>query len=152
MSIIRAYRQEDQSAVLDIWLAASRVGHPFFSEAELLRQYGIVRDQYLHAAEIWIAENETGPAGFIAMLGPMIGALFVAPEQHGKGIGSQLISAMQKKYGEIEVGVLQPNASAHHFYCNCGFVEFAREETTEVNPPQTVILMRLGGAGKSQAH
>ena len=36
---IRAYRDDlDRDRLAEIWLAASRVGHPFLSETELLDQ------------------------------------------------------------------------------------------------------------------
>lgn len=143
--VIRTYEQADQNALLEIWLNASRAGHPFFAEEELMRQYEIVREHYLPVAEIWMAEDESGPAGFIAMLGSMVGALFVDPKRHGQGIGTQLIRAMQDRHGTLEVGVLQPNAAARRFYSKLGFVEYGQEENTDVIPQQTVILMRLGG-------
>ena len=95
--IVREYHEQDREALLDIWLQASRVGHPFFTEAELVRQREIVREKYIPMAEMWMAEEDGVLLGFIAMLGSMIGGLFVLPSVQGKGVGRFLVGAMAEK-------------------------------------------------------
>ena len=59
---IRAYSPTDCDRLADIWLEASRVGHPFLSEADLLDQQVKVRNIYLPQAENWVVELDGKPA------------------------------------------------------------------------------------------
>jgi putative acetyltransferase len=138
---IRNYRTEDGEAVLDIWLKASRAGHPFFSEEELLRQYDLVKHHYLPIAEMWVYDSGT-VQGFIGMLGTTIGGLFVHPQASGKGIGTRLIRHIADLRGPLSVEVFSANTRAISFYRRCGFIECERSINTDVVPQQELIIMR----------
>lgn len=140
-AIIRSYRAEDRDRLVDIWLAASRVGHPFLGEERLLAQLEMVRDTYLPMADNWVAEIDGRPAGFIGLLDSFIGGLFVDPEIHGVGIGRGLIEHAAKRLGHLDVGVYADNASAVEFYRRRGFVETSRQETDDEGLPFAVIHM-----------
>ncbi|MFV0349651.1 MAG: GNAT family N-acetyltransferase [Halodesulfovibrio sp.] len=137
---IRPYRPEDAESVLDIWLQASRAGHPFFSEEELLRQYDLVKNHYLPVAEMWVYDSGT-VQGFIGMLSTTIGGLFVHPQAAGKGIGAQLIRHVADQRGPLTVEVFSANTRATSFYQRCGFVECERSMNAEVVPHQEFIIM-----------
>ncbi|WBF66924.1 GNAT family N-acetyltransferase [Desulfovibrio subterraneus] len=138
---IRNYRTEDGEAVLDIWLKASRAGHPFFSEEELLRQYDLVKNHYLPVAEMWVYDSGT-VQGFIGMLGTTIGGLFVLPQASGKGIGARLIRHVADMRGPLTVEVFSANTRAFSFYRRSGFIECERSINMEVVPHQEFIIMR----------
>ncbi len=69
MITIRDYVPGDKDAVLEIWLHASRVGHPFLGEAALSEQNIQVRDKYLEVSKIIVAERAGDVAGVIGLPG-----------------------------------------------------------------------------------
>lgn len=142
---IRPYTSSDSTAVLDIWLAASRVGHPFFSEQELQRQKHLVEHHYLPVAEMWVYEQQ-GVLGFIGMLGTTIGGLFVLPAHFRRGIGAALIRHVAALKGPLAVEVFTANTEAQAFYARCGFTAHDRTVNTDVTPHQELIVMRQPGA------
>lgn len=140
--IIRPYRNEDRDPVLDIWLAASRLGHPFLGEDELAAQRRLVRDVYLPKAETWIAAGNSIPLGFIGLLGNFIGGLFVDPEAGRRGIGTALVDHALGIKGTLEVEVYAANTVAVPFYRSRGFVEIARRAHDDEGRPFELIRMR----------
>lgn len=159
---IRPYAPHDADAVLDIWHAASRVGHPFLSDQELQRQRDVVREVYLTAAEIWVAtalpgcgasfgsetagfpvdEEQTTVLGFIGLLESFIGGLFIAPWAHRRGTGGALVRHAATLKGELTVEVFAANTGALAFYQRCGFVETGRRLNDDPHCPFPLVQLR----------
>ena len=116
----------DRERLLDIWLAASRVGHSFLSEADLAAQMQLVRDVYLPKAENWVIAADGGPVGFIGLLDSFIGGLFIDPAFHGRGLGKTLILHAARLKGALDVELYAANQSAYRFYQRAGFEETGR--------------------------
>lgn len=142
---IRPYDLRDQEQALSVWLEASRVGHPFLGEEVLAQQQVLVRDVYLPEAETWVADEDGRIIGFIGLLDDLVGGLFVAPDQHGKGVGRALIKHASDLKGSLTVEVYAANPMAPDFYRRCGFVEFERKDHDDEGRPLELIRMRLGG-------
>lgn len=123
---IRLYRPEDRSRLLAIWRAAAEIGHPFFTSRQLDEQQQLVGDVYLPKAETWVALSGAGPAGFIGLLDDFIGGLFVAPENHGTGVGRRLVACALERRGTLELDVYALNEGALGFYRRLGFTEISR--------------------------
>lgn len=141
---IRPYEARDRDQTLSIWLAASRVGHPFLGEEILAEQQVLVRDVYLPNAETWVADDHGQVVGFIGLLGDFVGGLFVAPERHGSGVGRNLIEHAFGLKGALTVEVYAANPIAPDFYRRCGFVEIGRKDHDDEGRPFPLIRMRLG--------
>lgn len=140
---IRAYRDDlDRDRLAEIWLAASRVGHPFLSEAELLEQLAQVRDIYLPQAENWVVEDEAGQIGFIGLIDDFIGGLFVDPTAHGGGYGKALVLHAVALKGTLDVEVYAANAAAIAFYRRLGFLEVSRGRQEEKSASHEIVRMR----------
>jgi SAM-dependent methyltransferase/ribosomal protein S18 acetylase RimI-like enzyme len=138
---IRPWRPEEGERLLAIWLAASRIGHPFLGEARLLEQQQLVRDTYLPMADNWVAAIDGQVVGFIGLIENFIGGLFVDPDIHGAGIGRALVEDAAARLGPLEVSVYADNQAAVDFYRRRGFVETARKETDDEGLPLAVIEM-----------
>jgi putative acetyltransferase len=138
---IRPYDVRDRDQVLSVWLAASRVGHPFLTEDDLERQQTLVRDVYLPKAETWVAEEGGRIHGFIGLLGNFIGGLFVNPDRHGLGIGRALVEHAARLKGHLAVDVYAANPIAPSFYHRCGFIETGRKEWDDEGRPFELIRM-----------
>jgi ribosomal protein S18 acetylase RimI-like enzyme len=132
----------DADACLAIWRAASRVGHPFLSEADLDADAGLVREVYLPAARITVAEERGRVVGFLALLEGLIGGLFVDPAAQGRGVGRALVRAAAAEIGALEVEVYAANAGARAFYARLGFVETGRRDRDDRDRPLPLVRMR----------
>ena len=139
---IRAYCAADRDRLAQVWLEASRLGHPFMSEADLLDQQVKVRDIYLPQAENWVVELDGEPAGFIGLIEGFIGGLFVDPAAHGHGLGKALVLHAVVLKGALELEVYAENEMAVGFYLKLGFVETLRRDADDEGRPQEVIRMR----------
>jgi putative acetyltransferase len=139
---VRAYCAADRDRLAQVWLEASRIGHPFMSEADLLDQQVKVRDIYLPQAENWVVELDGKPAGFIGLIEDFIGGLFVDPAAHGHGLGKALVLHAVALKGALELEVYAENEMAGGFYRKLGFVETFRRDADDEGRPQEVIRMR----------
>lgn len=124
--MIRAYRSDDLNPVLDVWQAASEVGHPFLTDDFLASERQSIARDHLPSAETWVWEADGKISGFIALLGDEIGALFVEPALHGEGIGKSLVDHARDLRGRLEVEVFAANKIGLSFYRRYGFVENER--------------------------
>lgn len=138
---ITRYQPHEVEHLLAIWLAASRVGHPFLSEEDLAAQHALVRDVYLPQAEMWVIRRGDEIAGFIGLLGNVIGGLFIDPALHGQGLGRALIERARRLKGRLAVEAYEANAGAVGFYRQCGFVEVGRRERDDEG--RALPLIRL---------
>lgn len=139
---IRPYRADaDLEPCLAIWRAASEAGHPFLGAGALDDDEPLVRDVYMPAAEVWVADAG-GPVGFIALLDGFVGGLFVAPGRHGEGIGRALVEHAAALRGALTVDVYEENVAAQRFYRRAGFVETGRRAEDDRGRPHALVSMR----------
>ncbi|RCK47623.1 acetyltransferase [Thalassospira profundimaris] len=139
---IRPYEPQDCEQLLEIWLAASRLGHAFLGESTLLDQCAIVRDVYLPQAENHVALSGQTPVGFIGLLDCFIGGLFVDPAFHGKNIGRSLVEHVSPLKPWLELEVYAANPLAAPFYRKLGFREISRRANDDEGRPFELIRMR----------
>ncbi len=134
--MIRKYETADTAALIEIWSAANKVGHPFLDDDFVTQVAQDMRDIYLPNAETWVFEHDQKPAGFIALVGDEIGGLFLDPELHGKGFGKALVDHAVKLRGSLSVEVFEKNKIGRRFYGLFGFVEvdrYCHEPTNEIS-------------------
>jgi GNAT superfamily N-acetyltransferase len=124
-----------------LWRAASEAGHPFLDAATLDADAVVIRDTYMPAAEITVAERDGAVIGFIALLGDLVGGLFVDPAAHRSGAGRALIEEALRQKGRLEVEVYEANAGARAFYAACGFSPTGRRDTDDHGRAQPLIRM-----------
>lgn len=145
---LRPYTPADIDACAAIWRAASEAGHPFLTSDDLDADAVLVRDVYFPQAEITLACDGARPVGFVAMIGSFIGALFVAPDQHRRGIGRMLVAAVAQMYGPLTVEVYAENAGARRFYRALGFTETGRRDVDDCARAHALVRMEQSGAGQ----
>ena len=120
--MIRPYSPDDIESVLDIWESASRVGHPFLSDSFLIEGREKIRRVYMPMAATWIFEEGGTPVGFISLIGDEVGALFVDPAVHRRGVGRALMDFAKLQRTALELDVFVKNPVGRAFYEECGFV------------------------------
>jgi putative acetyltransferase len=137
--VIREYEAGDLDGLLEVWYEASRVAHPFLSEDFLDAERRAIPEQYLPIAETWVYEDGGRVVGFIALIGDVVGAIFVAPERHGRGIGRALMDHARASRDHLDVEVFKANAIGRAFYDAYGFEVVGERMHEETGHP----LLRL---------
>lgn len=133
--MIRTYKSEDLSALMDIWYQASTLAHPFLEDDFVEQVKKDMAEKYLPNSEILVFEQDLTITGFIAMFGNEIGGLFVHPTHHSKGIGTQLVKEVQQNMPLLEVEVFSENSIGRSFYDKYGFItlkEYTHEPTNRL--------------------
>jgi len=119
--MIRKYRESDIETILYIWYQASLLAHPFLDAAFLEKEAQNIRDIYMPNTQTWVYEKDQKISGFIAMMGNEVGAIFVHPDFHGQGIGTQLMHYVAQFHAMLEVEVFEKNVIGRAFYDKYGF-------------------------------
>lgn len=120
--MIRPVRLDEMGHLLALWLDSTTLAHPFITPDYWQESLPVVRDTYLPHAETWVSARQNTLDGFISIIDQQfIGALFVAPDRMGKGIGRELIAHAQQRFAWLSLEVYQKNLRAVHFYHARGF-------------------------------
>lgn len=140
--VLRPLGDGDVEAVLDVWERASRVGHPFLSDAFLAEERGRLVDRWLPASETVVAADDGAVVGFVSLVGDEVGGLFVDPDRHRQGIGRRLLAHAVIGRDRLELGVFEHNVGARRFYAALGFVEVGPSDDEPVEG-HVEVRMRL---------
>jgi putative acetyltransferase len=144
MISIRPARLSDKDTLFEIWLRAVRATHHFLSEADIDFYSRLVHTDYLPHAVLWVAVDDADqPLGFMGMTEDKIDALFVAPEQHCKGLGRALVENARRMAPKLSVDVNEQNEAARSFYRQMGFREIARSERDDNGHVFPIVHLRL---------
>ena len=119
--MIRKYGAEDLAELLDVWYEAAQLAHPFWTHDFFEQERRNISQEFLPVAETWVFESEGLVVGFIALLGNEVGGIFVAPTQHGQGIGRALMDHARASRDHLELEVFEANEIGRAFYDAYGF-------------------------------
>lgn len=139
---IRQANTNDFGALTEIWFNASVKAHDFIPEKYWKNNKVQMHDTYLPMSEVYLAEDLTNIYGFIALVENTIAAIFVSPEQQGKGVGKLLINHAKGIRSHLELNVYQQNTSSIRFYESVGFKVL--EETFDSKTQTKEFLMQWG--------
>ncbi|HPI97728.1 MAG TPA: GNAT family N-acetyltransferase [Synergistales bacterium] len=137
--MIRAYDQTDIDQVLNIWLDASIKAHNFIDKGFWESKVIDMREIYLPGSEIFVFEEDEIVKGFVALCGDTLAAIFVSPNEQGKGIGKQLIDRTKEVRRNLNLTVYKDNRDSIEFYKKCGF-KVTREQI-DVHTGHVEIVM-----------
>jgi len=141
--LLRPYRATDLEAVLQVWADASRVAHSFLDHNFFEQERSSIAREHLPKADTRVAVIGNRVVGFIALLGNEVGALFVLPEYHGRGIGRTLVDRASEMHAVLEVDVFSKNSIGLDFYRHYGFVKFAEKRHRPTG--QGMLCLRYAG-------
>ena len=145
--IIRPHTVQDHAAIVEVWMAASRIATPFLSERFMAEERERIRSMWLPRAETWVAEHEGAVAGFISLIGHEVGGLFVHPDHQGRGIGRALMDHAVRLRGSLFLDVFEDNAIGRRFYDRYGF-RLVREHVHE-ETGRNQLRLTYGEGGES---
>ncbi|MGW4094671.1 GNAT family N-acetyltransferase [Nocardia sp. NPDC004750] len=139
---IRPYRPADEETVVGLWSRATRIAHPFFTDAGTGERERKLREIYLVHADHWVAETPAhGVVGLLGMLENKIGGLFVDPPAQKTGIGRQLVAHALHLHPTVTLDVFELNTTARAFYTHLGFREITRHLDPDTN--HTLITLEI---------
>lgn len=146
---IRPGTTHDLPALTAIWRRSVEATHEFLTPSDIDILEPEAR-QGLAVLELWVAEVDGIAAGFLAMQGNTMEALFIDPEHTGKKLGTEFIAHAQKIRGsnaELRVDVNEQNPAARGFYLSQGFREVGRSETDSAGRPWPLLHLVREPAG-----
>ena len=149
MYVIRQYQNSDLEAVLLAYESASKLAHPFLDEDFIAKVMKDIPEKYIPMADTWVADVDGEVVGFISLIGNMIGALFLQPSYHGRGIGKTLMDKAVELHGELEVEVFTENPIGRKFYSNYGF-QLMEEKIHEETGQKEMLLKYSSEIGKEK--
>ncbi len=128
--VIRRYRNEDLTELLDVWLRSARDAYHFLDESFFEAELVAIEQAWMPVAETWVYEDEGRVVGFIALIGDEVGAIFVRPDMQGRGVGRALMDHARELRDRLELNVFKENAKGRRFYDRYGF-RFVDEHVNE---------------------
>jgi len=137
--MIRKHTPKDLDVIMSIWLESSTLAHPFLDAIFVDQVNHDMRTMYIPNSETWVYEEDHTIVGFISMIENEIGGLFVVPNHHSKGIGTQLVNFIKEFHEELEVEVFEKNVIGRAFYDKYGF----HLMNTYMHAPSNNKVMRL---------
>ena len=119
--MIRKFKEQDTDCIMKIWMEASSLAHPFLNTGFVKKVEKDLKDLYLPNSKTWVYVEDEMVIAFISMIDNEIGGLFVSPEEHARGIGTQLVNFVGLIYDQLEVEVFEDNVIGRAFYTKYGF-------------------------------
>lgn len=138
---IRQYKDSDLDAVLSSWETATRLAHPFMTDEFIAQERINVAEVYMPNTDTWVVDINGNIEGFIALMGNEVGAIFLQPKYHGKGVGKALMDKAQELHGDLEVEVFKENSIGLKFYSKYGFEQL--EEKLHEPTGQQVLRLKF---------
>lgn len=125
--MIRKFQERDMGEVLDIWLTASLITHDFIDSSYWLSEINNMRNVYIPNSETYVYENQHGICGFFSLSENRLAAIFVKPDNQGKGIGTKLLKKVKELRKNLRLAVYKENSKSILFYKKAGF-RFVKEQ------------------------
>lgn len=133
--------------MLAIWLSASRQAHDFVPADFWRSQLDDMRTHYIPGAEVFVYEHNKAVAGFCALRGDWIAALFVASRLQGTGIGKALLAHAKGLRHTLSLSVYKANAASVAFYQTQGFLITEEGLDEETGQQEYAMQWARGGPG-----
>lgn len=115
--MIRKLEGKDIDRVMDIWLKSTTKAHYFISPEYWKDNYNKVKNEYIPKSKTFVCQEENDIKGFISIISHnYIGALFVAIENQGHGVGEKLLNYVKKDYESLVLSAYSDNFIAVNFY------------------------------------
>lgn len=145
MIALRQGAAADIPVLIDIWRRSVEATHSFLTPDDIATLEPEGR-RALAMLEVWVAEMDGVPAGFMMLNDTMIEALFIDPPHMGKGLGTRLIDHARELRGrdkELRLDVNEANPDALGFYLAKGFKQVGRSETDSAGRPWPLLHLVL---------
>lgn len=138
--MIRAFQENDLTAIMQIWLDTNVKTHCFIPKEYWTDHYERVKSA-LPQAEVYVYEEDATKQidGFIGLSKDYMEGIFVREGVRSKGIGKQLLEYAKCVKSNMRLCVYQKNTRAIRFYQREQFV--IQSENTEDTTNQKEYIM-----------
>lgn len=121
--MIRAFREKDLFAIMQIWLDTNIKVHSFIPKDYWTDNFAMV-ENLLPQAEIYVYEDDDTKQidAFIGLTDNYIEGIFVREASQSRGIGKQLLNYVKQIKSSMRLSVYQKNTRAITFYQREQFV------------------------------
>lgn len=119
--MIRPFQPGDLPQVLDIWLQGNLDAHSFISP-DYWRSNLPLAARQIPLASVWVFAEDNVVTGFAGLVEGEIAGLFVRRGARSRGVGGELIRAVQSLGLPLRLCVYEKNTAACRFYLRQGFV------------------------------
>ncbi len=121
--MIRTFRKNDLTDVMQIWLDTNIEAHNFIPKEYWKNNYAIVKEM-LPQAEVYVYEDDDTRQimGFIGLTKNYIAGIFIKETVQSNGIGKQLLNYVKRIRNNLSLSVYQKNERAILFYQREQFV------------------------------
>ena len=120
---LRRATLDDMSALARLHRRTVTVSLPFVPHLHTPEEDAWWFAERLYATnQVWLAEGELEPAGYVAFRADFIEHLFVRPESQGARLGVALLEKAKSEAAELSLWTFQQNLRARRFYEQHGFV------------------------------
>ena len=143
---VRGAGVADHALLVALWRRSVEATHAFLAPGNVDEIESEVRRALAAAPELWLAEAEGAPVGFLGCTGNHVDMLFVAPEFFRRGVGTALLAHARRLHGPLTVEVNEGNAGARAFYRARGFTRTGRSPVDSEGRPYPLLLLRQPGA------
>ncbi|WP_461226258.1 GNAT family N-acetyltransferase [Lacticaseibacillus suihuaensis] len=126
-------------ALMAIWLSSNLEAHAFVPASYWRDNAAAVR-QALPAATLYVASDAGTIIGFAGVQGDYLAGLFVAAQARDRGVGHQLMAALQAAYPRLWLSAFAQNLGAVRFYRREGFTVTQAQAAADV-PDQEELEM-----------
>ncbi|WP_433943828.1 GNAT family N-acetyltransferase [Paenibacillus sp. SN-8-1] len=124
MPKIRLAEKTEFKTLTRIWLNATLTAHSFVDQKYWESGLPDMEHKWLPMSENYIIEIEELQriAGFISLVDNYLAAIFIDPNDQGKGLGSELLNKAKQLRNSLTLKVYQKNETALRFYLAHNFV------------------------------
>lgn len=138
--MIRAFRKNDLTAVMQIWLDTNSKAHNFIPKEYWEDNYATVKEM-LPQAEVYVYEDDDTQQimGFIGLTKNYIAGIFIKEAVQSNGIGKQLLNYVKSIKTNLSLSVYQKNVRAISFYQREQFV--IQTENIDVSTNEKEFIM-----------
>lgn len=141
--MIRVFKENDLTAIMQIWLDTNIKAHYFIPKEYWTDNYKMVRS-VLPQAEIYVYENDATKQidGFIGLSNEYIEGIFVRESVQSNGIGKQLLEYAKSVKSNMSLCVYQKNTRAIQFYQREQFVIQSENIDDNTNQKEYVMIWK----------
>lgn len=120
--MIKQLEKFEIEEIMNVWLKTNISAHSFIQKQYWIKNYNIVKEEYIPASTTFVYKEDNIIKGFISIMdNSFIGALFVLENYQGQGIGKSLLNHCKSLYSILELAVYTDNISSVNFYKHCCF-------------------------------
>ena len=142
MLVFRPSIASDLPRIMEIWRAAVDATHDFLATSDRDAIEADLLGFFPQVSLLLAVDDSDAPLGFIFLHEGHLEALFVDPDQHGKGIGKALVQKALAAHPRLTVDVNEQNPKALGFYEHLGFERIGRSAQDGQGRPYPLINLR----------